>query len=116
MNKEESRIDIDAPLWSQSTFIGRFKHFAYVTDPRTIFISEKELYEAKVLCEQYRVGLEPADITRNQIIYAKKLYSSAFHPDSGDLQNVFGRMSFQVPAGMFLTGGWYFESIHHVSQ
>ena len=33
-----------------------------------------------------------------------KLYASAFHPDSGDLQNVFGRMSFQTPGGMFITG------------
>lgn len=37
-------------------------------------------------------------------MYAKKLYESAFHPDSGDLQNVFGRMSFQVPGGMAITG------------
>lgn len=116
MNKEESRIDIDVPLWNQSTFVGRFKHFAYVTDPRTIFVSEKELYAAKLLCEQYRSGQVPADVTRDQMIYAKKLYSSAFHPDSGELQNVFGRMCFQVPAGMFLTGGWYMGSIHHMSQ
>jgi len=52
----------------------------------------------------YRIGKEPADTTREQIIYAKKLYESAFHPDTGDLQNVFGRMSFQVPGGMAITG------------
>lgn len=39
-----------------------------------------------------------------KIVFAKKLYESAFHPDSGDLQNVFGRMSFQVPGGMAITG------------
>jgi hypothetical protein len=39
-----------------------------------------------------------------QVHHAMKLYSSSFHPDSGDLQNVFGRMSFQVPGGMIITG------------
>jgi sideroflexin-2 len=47
---------------------------------------------------------EPKGTTKEQIVYAKKLYESAFHPDSGDLQNVFGRMSFQVPGGMAITG------------
>ena len=33
-----------------------------------------------------------------------KLYASSFHPDSGDLQNTMGRMSFQVPGGMVIMG------------
>lgn len=56
------------------------------------------------------MGKEPAGTTREQIIFAKKLYESAFHPDSGEKQNVFGRMSFQVPGGMIITGAmlqWY---------
>ena len=32
------------------------------------------------------------------------MYLSAFHPDTGELQNVIGRMSFQVPGGMVLIG------------
>lgn len=51
-----------------------------------------------------RLNKEPPGTTKEQIIYAKKLYESAFHPDSGDKQNVFGRMSFQVPGGMLITG------------
>ena len=35
---------------------------------------------------------------------ASTLYQSAFHPDTGELQNFVGRMSFQVPGGMLLTG------------
>jgi sideroflexin-2 len=100
----ESRIAIDKPLWNQDTFIGRWKHFCWVTDPRTCTASEATLLNAKQLVEQYRVGKEPSGTTRDQIIYAKKLYESAFHPDTGDLQNVFGRMSFQVPGGMLITG------------
>lgn len=50
------------------------------------------------------MGKEPPGTTREQIVYAKKLFESAFHPDSGEKQNVFGRMSFQVPGGMIITG------------
>lgn len=32
------------------------------------------------------------------------MYESSFHPDTGEKQNVFGRMSFQVPGGMAITG------------
>ncbi|KRT81187.1 hypothetical protein AMK59_5044, partial [Oryctes borbonicus] len=98
------RLNVDQPLWDQGSFIGRFKHFLWVTDPRTCVVSEDELDQAKTLVEQYRVGKEPPGTTLEQVIYAKKLYESAFHPDSGEKQNVFGRMSFQVPGGMAVTG------------
>nr|CAD7199125.1 unnamed protein product [Timema douglasi] len=101
---DASRIDIDNTLWDQSTFLGRLKHFFWVTDPRTCIVSERSLDEAKILVEQYRIGKEPPGTTLQQVVYAKKLYESAFHPDTGEKQNVFGRMSFQVPGGMAITG------------
>lgn len=104
------RLDIDAPLWDQGAFIGRFKHFLWVTDPRTCIETESNLFESKTLIENYRRGTEPSGEPLEKIIYAKKLYESAFHPDSGELQNVFGRMSFQLPGGMLITGAmlqWY---------
>jgi hypothetical protein len=52
----------------------------------------------------FRIDKEPPGTTWEQVVYAKKLYESAFHPDTGDKQNVFGRMSFQVPGGMAITG------------
>ncbi|XP_012345337.1 sideroflexin-2 [Apis florea] len=100
----EERVNIDGPLWDLNTFVGRWKHFAWMTDFRTCVTPESKLLEAKKLCEDYKLGKEPAGTTWEQIIYAKKLYESAFHPDTGDLQNVFGRMSFQVPGGMAITG------------
>lgn len=99
-----NRLDIDAPLWDQNTFVGRVKHFFWVTDPRSCIVGEKECYDAKALVEQYRLGKEPKGTTIEDVIYAKKLFESAFHPDSGELQNVFGRMTFQVPGGMAVTG------------
>lgn len=57
-----------------------------------------------------RDGKEPMGTHMSQIVRAKQLYESAFHPDSGELQNVFGRMSFQMPGGCLVTGAmlqWY---------
>ena len=98
------RINVDEPLWDQSSFVGRFKHFLFITDPRSCFVSDDKLYEAKALVEQYRIGKEPPGTPTEKIIAAKKLYEGAFHPDTGELQNLFGRMSFQVPGGMAVTG------------
>lgn len=51
-----------------------------------------------------RAGSIPPGTTEDHLHYAKKLYDSAFHPDTGDRMNLIGRMSFQVPGGMAITG------------
>lgn len=65
------------------------------------------LYFAYMFCFAFlhRFHQEPPGTTVVQVWHAKKLQESAFHPDSGELQNVIGRMSFQVPGGMILTAG-----------
>ncbi|XP_066580961.1 sideroflexin-2 [Prorops nasuta] len=107
---KEERLDLNKPFWDLSTFTGRWKYFAWVTDFRTVVVTDDQLYKAKKLVEDYKLGKEPVGTSNEEVIYAKKLYESAFHPDTGDLQNVFGRMSFQVPGGMAITGAmlqWY---------
>uniref|UniRef100_A0A8C8HPB1 Sidoreflexin n=1 Tax=Oncorhynchus tshawytscha TaxID=74940 RepID=A0A8C8HPB1_ONCTS len=100
-----SGFDIDVPRWDQSTFMGRLKHFANITDWRTALLPDSRLDEAKALVESCRAGSVPPGTTEEQLLYAKKLYDSAFHPDTGDRMNLIGRMSFQVPGGMAITGG-----------
>jgi len=100
----DDRIDVDSPLWDQRTFVGRFKHFAWMTDPRSVLTSTTALENAKTLVVQYRLGQEPPGTQKEQVLQAMQLYRSAFHPDTGELQNVFGRMSFQMPGGMLITG------------
>ncbi|XP_055384321.1 sideroflexin-2 [Condylostylus longicornis] len=98
------RIEIDKPLWDLNTFTGRFNYFAWMTDPRTCILPSSQLLEAKELLDKYRKGQEPSTTKREDVVYAMKLYKSAFHPDTGELQNFTGRMSFQVPGGMLITG------------
>uniref|UniRef100_A0A674F854 Sideroflexin 2 n=1 Tax=Salmo trutta TaxID=8032 RepID=A0A674F854_SALTR len=44
-----SGFDIDMPRWDQSTFMGRLKHFANITDWRTALLPDSRLDEAKAL-------------------------------------------------------------------
>jgi len=111
-----TRIDVDKPLWDQDTFVGRFKHFAWMSNPLNGLVPSSQLMEAKQLVQEYRVGREPPGTTEKQVIRAMQLYRSAFHPDSGELQNVFGRMSFQGPGGMLITGAMlqFYKSVPQV--
>ncbi|XP_024894897.1 sideroflexin-2 isoform X4 [Pteropus alecto] len=104
MEADLSDFNIDAPRWDQCTFLGRVKHFFNITDPRTVLVPERELDWAKVMVEKSRMGIVPPGTQVEQLLYAKKLYDSAFHPDTGEKMNVIGRMSFQVPGGMIITG------------
>lgn len=108
-----SRFDLDSPRWDQSTFIGRFKHFLNITDARLVLCRNQTLEDAKDLVTKYKMGLEPPGTTQDQLLYAQKVYMSAFHPDSGEKSNVIGRMSFYVPGGMILTGAMmqFYKSI-----
>ncbi|XP_029466135.1 sideroflexin-2 [Rhinatrema bivittatum] len=99
-----TKFNIDTPRWDQTTFVGRLKHFLNITDPRTVVVSEQELDRAKVLVDSCRAGTVPPGTSAEQLHYAKKLYDSAFHPDTGEKMNLIGRMSFQVPGGMAITG------------
>ncbi|OAF71556.1 Sideroflexin-2 [Intoshia linei] len=89
--------------WNKSTFLGRFKYFGWLTDSRNILKSNKELYKARDIIKNYQNN-EKVNINKKDLFKMKQLEESSFHPDSGELQNIFGRMSFQMPGNVMLTG------------
>lgn len=50
----QQRIDITQPLWDQNTFYGRFRHFAFISNPLLSLKKEKDLHEAKELYLKYK--------------------------------------------------------------
>lgn len=51
---EVKTFDIEKPLWDLSTFYGRWRHFGWVTDPRSCFAEEQELEDAKKIYFSYK--------------------------------------------------------------
>lgn len=98
------RLDLSSPRYDQSTFEGRAKHFFATTNPLNVLASDESLDNAKRIVEAYRAGKEDSTLTEDEIWAAKELYDSAFHCQTGEKLFVMGRMSFQVPGNMIITG------------
>ncbi|OZC09256.1 tricarboxylate carrier [Onchocerca flexuosa] len=104
------RYDVDNPRWDQSRFLGRLCYFITITDPLKAFASQDTLQGSKRLLELYRAGNEPHGTTVEDLQRAQAFYGSAFHPDTGQLQTLPGRMCANAWGGTLLCGAmmlWY---------
>ncbi|CAB3411404.1 unnamed protein product [Caenorhabditis bovis] len=96
--------DISKPKWDQSTYIGRAKHFFASGNPLTIFTSAAEQEKCREIVQNYKRGIFSPTLTVDQLWKAKVLYDATYHPDTGEKMFFLGRMSFQMPGNMIITG------------
>jgi sideroflexin-1/3 len=100
----QPRVNLDSPRYDQSTFEGRAKHFFITTNPLNVLASDEELDRSKEIVQAYRAGKEDKNLTEDELWKAKQLYDSAFHCQTGEKLFLLGRMSFQVPGNMVISG------------
>ncbi|KAI2471497.1 Tricarboxylate/iron carrier [Annulohypoxylon bovei var. microspora] len=86
-----------------STYWGRVKQTATITDPRTLFAGQHGLEQAKKLLVAYKQG-EIRDMTP-ELWKAKKIVDSTLHPDTGEPVLLPFRMSCYCLSNLVVTVG-----------
>ncbi|CAL8274081.1 unnamed protein product [Merluccius merluccius] len=85
--------------FDQKTFLGRFRHFLDVIDPRTLFVTKECLRESVDLLESFKQGRLPPGVTSAQLWQAHKIKQAIIHPDTGEKIPMPFRMSGFIPFG-----------------
>ncbi|KAM3422726.1 Sidoreflexin [Cercospora zeina] len=92
-----------------STYWGRVKHSADISDPRTLFTSSARLEHATSLITQYQQG-KIQQMTPD-LWTAKKIVDSTLHPDTGEPVFLPFRMSCFVLSNLVVTAGMLTPSL-----
>ncbi|KAJ9667199.1 Sideroflexin FSF1 [Coniosporium apollinis] len=95
--------ELPASQYNLSTYWGRVRHSADLSDPRTLFTSKAALEHAKQLVSSYKQG-KIRDITP-ELWKAKKIIDSTLHPDTGEPVFLPFRMSSFVLCNLVVTAG-----------
>uniref|UniRef100_A0A0N5CHW6 Sidoreflexin n=1 Tax=Strongyloides papillosus TaxID=174720 RepID=A0A0N5CHW6_STREA len=101
----ENKPNIFGRKWDQSKFTGRLKHFITVVNPLNLLVPDNKLLECRKVVLDYKNGIIDKNLTVDELWRAKHLFDSAFHPETHELSNFFGRFSCQVPINTFIHAG-----------
>ncbi|TWW55278.1 sideroflexin-5b [Takifugu rubripes] len=92
-------FQLGRPRYDQGSFLGRLRHFVDIIDPRTLFVSEKQLKDCIQLLDDYKHGTLPPGVSSHQLWEAQKIKQAIIHPDTGEKIFMPFRMSGYVPFG-----------------
>ncbi|KAF2241209.1 sideroflexin-5 [Trematosphaeria pertusa] len=95
--------DLPVSQYDLSTYCGRVRHSADISDPRTLLTSSAGLEHAKQLVTAYKTG-KIRDMTP-ELWRAKKIIDSTIHPDTGQPVFLPFRMSCFVLSNLVVTAG-----------
>ncbi|KAB2571658.1 putative mitochondrial transport protein FSF1 [Lasiodiplodia theobromae] len=95
--------DLPASQYDLSTYWGRVRHAADISDPRTLLAGSTGLAHAKELVSAYKQG-KIANMTPD-LWKAKKVVDSTLHPDTGEPVFLPFRMSCYVISNLVVTVG-----------
>ncbi|KAH3677146.1 hypothetical protein WICMUC_001901 [Wickerhamomyces mucosus] len=96
-------ISLPDSRYDLSTYWGRVKHCADISDPSTLLTNSASLEKSKELISQYKNG-QIKQMTP-ELWNAKKILDSTVHPDTGETVLLPFRMSSCVLSNLVVTGG-----------
>jgi tricarboxylate carrier len=97
-------VDLSKNLYDMTTYNGRASHFYRSVNPLNLF---KDHVSARDVVRKVQAdgGVIPPGMTREDVWNAKYIYDSAYHPTTGELVFMPGRMSFQAPGNCIIASG-----------
>lgn len=96
-------IPIPDSRYDLSTYLGRVKHCAEISDPTMLLSTSKDIEESKRLIWDYKNGVIPKMTPK--LWRAKKILDSSVHPDTGETVFLPFRMSCCVLSNLVVTAG-----------
>lgn len=97
LTTKDDFIDVRKPRYNQQTYIGRFKHFYYLTNPFNLLATNEQLEKARYIIDAYKkrkVNLETLD--KDSLWKSKYLVDSAYHPCSKEKMFILGNLIYQL--------------------
>ncbi|GME74324.1 unnamed protein product [Ambrosiozyma monospora] len=96
-------VPLPASQYDLTTYLGRVKHCAEISDPTMLLSTSKDIEHAKRLIWDYKNGVIP-EMTP-ELWRAKKILDSSIHPDNGETVFLPFRMSSCVLSNLVVTAG-----------